>query len=350
MRKLAYLFAYIIPVLFVLGVTRGGYYHLIVPAFVFGMIPLLDLMGGNDTTNYSPSIYQKLKQSPYYRYITYVYVPCQFALIIWGAFLVASPGVSLFEKTALTLATGIVTGGMGITLAHELGHRTNRFEQFLSKALLMGVCYMHFFIEHNQGHHRHVATPQDPATARFGESFYRFYPRTVVGSFTSAWRLESRRLERRRLPIWSPHNRMIHFVLLPLLFTLTLAVFMGPPAALFFLAQSVVAFSLLEIINYVEHYGLQRRETSPGQYEKVTPFHSWNAAQRVTGFLLFGLQRHSDHHANPNRRYQTLRHVPESPQLPTGYAGMVLLALIPPLWFKVMNPRARAADAFGMST
>ena len=335
--KYAFLVAYLVPCLVVAGYVLGGWWHFLTPLVIFVLVPLMDLLVGTWKINLEEDHYRQLKDVLYFRLITYAYVPCQFALVGWAAYIAASGSLQTFEWVGFVISTGIVSGGIGITIAHELGHRTGRFEQNLAKALLSMVWYMHFFIEHNQGHHARVATPEDAATARFGESFYAFYPRTVSRSFGHAWSLERRRLERRKLNFWSYHNQMLWFLFWPALLSVVLFLVWGPLALAFFLIQSVVAFSLLELVNYVEHYGLQRQQTGPTSYEKVRPVHSWNAAEVVTNSLLFNLQRHSDHHANANRRYQTLRHFEESPQLPTGYAGMILLALVPPLWRRVMD-------------
>jgi alkane 1-monooxygenase len=205
------------------------------------------------------------------------------------------------------------------------------------------VSYLHWGIEHVSGHHRRAATPEDPATARYGEALPAFLVRSVTGSFVSAWRIEVARNERRgRSPLG---NRVLWGVVVSCGLTLAIGLALGPKAVAFFLAQSAVAIVLLETINYVEHYGLERRQIRPGVYERVTPLHSWNSSQRLTNTLLFNLQRHSDHHAHAARPYYQLRHYPESPQLPTGYAGMALLAMVPPLWRRVMNPRVQAHRA-----
>ena len=345
MRKSAFLFAYLIPCLLVIGYLLGGPFHFVTPVFVFGFIPLLDLLVGSRTVNESEAAYTLLKKDLYFRWIIWLYVPVQVALVVWGAYVAGSGSLSPLALTGFVLSMGLVTGGIGITLAHELGHRAGPWEQGLAKTLLMTVCYMHFFIEHNLGHHARVATPHDPASARLGESFYKFFPRTLMGGFQHAWQLECRRLARRNQKKWSIHNQMVRFVLLPLMAAVLLGLVFGWPATFFFFAQSAVAFSLLELVNYVEHYGLARREIAPGRFEKVTPLHSWNASEVITNYLLFNLQKHSDHHANANRRYQTLRHADHSPQLPTGYAGMILLALVPALWYKVMDPKALALTA-----
>jgi alkane 1-monooxygenase len=241
----------------------------------------------------------------------------------------------------LLLSLGVITGGVGITVAHELGHKRSRLDQMLARVLLISVGYLHFLVEHNRGHHARVATRDDPASARFGETFYRFYPRTVVGSWRSAWDLEAERLHRLGLGFWHPRNQMLWAILGPLLLAAGCFLVAGSLGLILFVGQAIVAFSLLELVNYIEHYGLERRPRGDGFYEKVDIHHSWNASESLTNYLLFNLQRHSHHHAHSITPYQALRHFDESPQLPTGYAGMILLALIPPLWKWVMDPRTR---------
>lgn len=325
-----------------LGQSLHPLFILLTPLLVFGFIPLLDMWVGTDLFNATETTLKQLGEDKRYRYITWAYVPLQGLLLLWAAWELSITPLSWLELSGFALGFGILSGGLGITFAHELCHKSNRLEQNLGKILLAMVCYMHFAIEHNLGHHVNVSTFKDPASSRLGESFYRFYPRTVLGSFRSAWELEARRLSRLHRSVWSLENQMLWFIVIPLLLGTGLGLLFGAQAAGFFFMQSVVAFSLLEVVNYLEHYGLERRELAPGKYERVSPLHSWNANHRVTNGFLIMLQRHSDHHANAQRRYQTLRHFETSPQLPTGYAGMVVLALLPPLWFKVMDPRVHA--------
>jgi alkane 1-monooxygenase len=249
-----------------------------------------------------------------------------------------------WEMLGLALSVGVMNGN-GINFAHELLHKPTKFEQWSGKALLLTVSYMHFFIEHVRGHHVRIATPEDPATARFGENFYTFFPRTVIGSWKSAWELETERLRKRNIPIVHWRNQMLWFVALPIAFAGALGLAFGGTAVVFFAFQSYVAFFELELINYLEHYGLVRRKLPNGRYENVTAVHSWEARETLSNTLLIKLQRHADHHINPIRRYQSLRVFDESPQMPTGYPGMMILALVPPLFFTVMNPRVVAHSA-----
>lgn len=339
MSALPFCLAYLLPLFVGIGFRLGGMYTFLTPFFIFIVIPLLDFIIGIDPHNPTPEETEALSNRLSFRLVTLIYVPVQIGIIIGGADLVNQTPFSTLEWLGMILSTGIMSGGIGITVAHELAHRKNFVERSLGKILLLSVSYMHFYLEHNLGHHVHVCTPNDPATARFGESFYRFYPRTVTGSLRSAWNIELGRLQRAGIGKWHWRNQMLWFIALPILFAGVLGFVFGWKAPLFFFAQSVVGFSLLELVNYLEHYGLERRELAPGRYEKVTLQHAWNTAHRVTNYFLFKLQRHSDHHVHPARRYQTLRTFEESPQLPAGYPAMVLLALLPPLWRKVMDPR-----------
>ncbi len=342
MKPWPYLLAFIVPLSAVVGHWWGGVFHFLTPAIAFVIIPLLDLVAGVEGNNLPAAELEKLAERMSFRVITFLYVPVQVGLVIWGGYVVTHAMLTPVEWLGLVLSVGIATGGIGITVAHELFHKKNAFEKALGHVLLLTVSYMHFAIEHLIGHHVNVATPRDPATARLGESVYAFYPRTVINSWRSAWDFERRRLKRLGTPLWSRHNRMLWFAVLPVLFAVLLGGILGWQAFPYFFAQSVVGFTLLEIVNYLEHYGLQRRELAPGRYERVNMTHAWNADQRITNYFLFKLQRHADHHVHPQRRYQTLRHFDESPQLPTGYAGMMLLALVPPLWRAVMHPRLAA--------
>jgi alkane 1-monooxygenase len=241
---------------------------------------------------------------------------------------------------------GLACGALGINVAHELGHRSNKYEQFLSKALLLTSLYMHFFIEHNRGHHKNVSTPNDPATSRFNESFYAFLPRTVFGSWMSAWHLEAQRLSKMKQSFWNPlHNEMLRFQIIQLLFVAAIYLAFGWVGTVGFIASAIIGFSLLEIVNYIEHYGLLRKQLPNGSYEKVKPHHSWNSDHELGRIFLFELTRHSDHHFNPSRKYQILRHFDHAPQMPTGYLAMIPLALFPPVWFRIMNPLVEKHNA-----
>lgn len=346
-RKAGFLTAFIIPSLVIVGFYLGGYFNFLALAFAFVLLPLIDQAVGTDLVNVPAGQIQKKSTDLYYRMVTYVWTVVQLLFIFWGAFAVASGELATAtEWIAFILGFSLVTGGIGITVAHELGHKNTALEKFCAKLLLMTVCYMHFIIEHNRGHHVTVATPEDPATARKGENFYHFWVRSVWGGYRHAWKLERERLRGKGKAPMGVDNQMWWFAALPIIFctvlTLTtVAIFEKGwwDVPVFFFAQSIIAFTLLELVNYVEHYGILRTEISPGKYERVNPLHSWNASHLLSNFFLFQLQRHSDHHAYAYKRYQVLNHYDESPQLPFGYPTMILIAMVPPLWFSVMDTR-----------
>lgn len=308
---------------------------------MFGMVPLLDQWIGRDTRNPSEADVAALSNANFYRAITLLCLPLQY-LSLFAAAYYATQLHSPLHWLAWTLSLGAVGGVMAINVAHELIHKSDKVEQWAGGLLLASVCYGGFKVEHLRGHHVHVSTPDDASSARYNESLYHFLPRAIVRNIRNAFALEAAHLRHKQLSVWSWHNELLWWYGVSLLILLGLATLWGASAALFFIGQSVMAFVLLEIINYVEHYGLHRRRLADGRYERVTHQHSWNSSFLLTNLFLLHLQRHSDHHAFPKRRYQTLRHFDDSPQLPSGYATMVVLALIPPLWRRIMNPRVKA--------
>jgi alkane 1-monooxygenase len=302
----------------------------------FAAVPLLDLLIG---TRLSQSNAEPL---PLARWVPRLQVPLQAVLLIAAVLL--APQLGSGPLLLLTVAVGTVTGGVGITVAHELGHRASRLDRALAKVLLVSVAYGHFFVEHVRGHHVRVATPDDPATAPRGMNVYRFWLRSVCGSFRHAWRLEALRLQRTDRSRWSLRNWVLTGSLASGGLLLLAGWAGGIAGAVLFALQAVVAFSLLEVVNYIEHYGLRRR-LSGARYEPVAPHHSWNADFTVSNWLLLNLQRHSDHHAHMERPFETLRSVAKAPQLPAGYPTLVLAALLPPLWFALIDPRLPAEPA-----
>jgi alkane 1-monooxygenase len=311
------------------------------PILVFALFPLLDLAIGMDARNPPDGVLKWLEQDRYYQWCTYLYLPIQYAGLVFACWLWSHGHLSTVDDVGLALTVAMVSG-IAINTAHELGHKRANHERWLSKVALAQSAYGHFFIEHNRGHHVRVATPEDPASARLGESFYAFLPRTVIGSLRSAWELERVRLRRLGSSPWTPRNDILGaWAMTVVLFAALLAVF-GLVVLPYLLIQAVLGFSLLEVVNYLEHYGLLRQKRDDGRYERTRPEHSWNSNSAASNVLLYHLQRHSDHHANPVRRYQALRHVDEAPQLPTGYAGMILTAVIPPIWRRTMDHRVLA--------
>lgn len=318
------------------GMHAGGLFTYLTPLMLLVFVPVLDTLLG-DRGDLEANEIERLQRNPAFRWILYAWVPVQLGLVVWGAVVVSEGSWKLYELVGIVWSTALCTAGVGITAAHELIHSARSGERFLGRVLLATVSYLHFEIEHVEGHHRRVATPSDPASARAGESLYAFLPRAIAGSFRSAWTLEHAR-RRRFLDI---RNRMLWAVVLPPVVVLGFWVCSGPMASLFFVLQSLVAIFLLETVNYIEHYGLERERLGDETWEPVSLAHSWNADLRLSNALLLGLQRHSDHHLHPRRPYQALRDFPESPRLPSSYAGMIWLAAIPPLWTRVMDPRLK---------
>ncbi|WP_405112020.1 alkane 1-monooxygenase [Micromonospora sp. NBC_01405] len=319
----------------------GSWAWWLTPVAVFGVIPVLDLLIGDDRRNPPEEAVPDLARDGYYRWLTYLYLPVQYGGLVLGCALWASGDLHPLGAAGLVATLGVVDG-IAINTAHELGHKRERLERWLSRVALAPTGYGHFYVEHNRGHHVRVATPPDPASSRLGESFYAFWPRTVWGGLRSAWRLETVRFRIRGRSPWTYRNDILNaWAMTVVLFAVLVAAF-GSGVLPFLLLQGVLGFSLLEVVNYLEHYGLARQHTRAGRYEKVDPRHSWNSDRTVTNVFLFQLQRHSDHHANPLRRYQTLRSFSSSPQLPAGYATMVVAALMPAVWRRVMDRRVLA--------
>jgi alkane 1-monooxygenase len=343
MELLSFSLVYLVPVSVLLGYWLGGIYTFMTPVFIFGVVPLLDMIIGKDTKNPDAQEASVLEQAGGYRVLTWLCAPFQVIMVLWGAHVVSNGSLNTLEMMGFILSMGVSSGVMGINVAHELAHRVNtKMEPVLSKIMLWTTLYMHWGLEHVVGHHRWVATPEDPATARLGESFYKFWPRTVSEGFNKAWEFEAGRMKKLGVNVWSLKNPMARAIFVQSALIVGMAAVFGLRGVVYFLAQSVIAFSLLEVVNYIEHYGLLRSKKDDGTYEPVTPLHSWNSSNWLTNRFLFNLQRHSDHHYKPGNRYQLLRHSDQSPQLPTGYAGMILLAVLPPLWRKYMDPRVLA--------
>lgn len=305
---------------------------------IYGLVPLLDLLIGEDRNNPAETDVPSLESDHYYRWIVYLSLPMIYLSLVCCAWYAVNADLSWYGYGALALAMGW-TAGAGINAGHELGHKKTKTERLLARFAVAPSGYGHFNIEHNRGHHRDVATPEDPASSRLGESYYRFMRREIPGALRRGWGLECDRLGRKGLSRWSMQNEILQTGMITLIIWVCLIAWLGLGVIPFILLQAFVGYSLLTSANYVEHYGLLRLKTESGRYERPEPRHSWNSNHVLSNILLYQLQRHSDHHAHPTRRYQCLRHFEEAPQLPTGYFGMFLLAFFPPLWFRVMDRR-----------
>jgi alkane 1-monooxygenase len=306
-------------------------------AVVYGVVPLLDVLLGEDRNNPPEEVVPLLEADAYYRWATYALVPVLWLAFVANAYFVGTQALPWFGVLAMALNTGILCG-FAINLGHELGHKKSKLERNLATAVLSMGAYGHFAIEHNRGLHRHVATPEDCASSRMGETLYRFALRELPGGFRRAWQLEAGRLERHEKRVWSFENEIVRAGLITAGVSVALVVAFGPIMIAYLLATYFIGAFHLTLANYIEHYGLLRQKRSNGLYERCQPHHSWNSNHTCSNWALYHLQRHSDHHANPGRRYQSLRHFDGVPTLPNGYFGMFLVALVPALWFRVMDP------------
>ena len=307
-------------------------------ALTYGIVPLLDHFLANDRSNPPEQVLPQLEADRYYRILNYLPVPLHFVVLVAGAWFAATQDPSLGGLIALSLSVGAASG-IGINTGHELGHKKNPADRLAARVVLAVPGYGHFTMEHNVGHHAEVATPEDSASARYGESIYRFALREIPGGVRRGWRLEGERLQRAGHHRWSWRNEILQSHALSLLLYAALAAAFGPGVLPFLALQAAWAWWQLTSANYVEHYGLLRQKEANGQYERCQPHHSWNANHVVSNLVLFHLQRHSDHHAWAARHYQSLRHFDDVPQLPSGYFGMFLAAYVPPLWRRIMDRR-----------
>jgi len=318
----------------------GGWNWLTLVVWYVGL-PLADLAIGSDANNPPESVVERLDRDRYYRILTYITVPVHYVILIVAAWYAATRPLSVSSFVGLTLSVGLISG-LAINTGHELGHKKTAVERWLAKIVLAVVGYGHFYIEHNRGHHRDVATPEDPASARLGENLYRFAARETPGAWRRAWHSEAVRLARKGQGVWSLHNEVVQpLVMTVVLYAALLAVF-GRTMLIFLPLQAAFGWWQLTTANFIEHYGLLRQRAADGRYERCRPEHSWNANHIATNVILFHLQRHSDHHANPTRRYQSLRTFEGLPELPSGYPAMFALACVPWAWRRVMDPRVIA--------
>ncbi len=341
-HALQYLSVLTLPLTVVLAFSLRGIWSFLPLVYAFGLIPLFELLVRPQATNLDAAEEALARQDPWYDWVIYLMVPVQVFFVGYFLLTLQQQSLTLAETIGLIFALGLMCGVFGINIGHELGHRVQAHERILAKIALLTSLYMHFYIEHNRGHHKRVATEADPASARFGEHIYHFWGRSIVYSYLSAWELEEKRLAKKQHSWFSWQNEMLRFHLIQLLWLAAIGVFFGPLILLCYLGAALIGILLLETVNYIEHYGLQRTATREGRYQQVRPEHSWNSNHVLGRLMLFELSRHSDHHYQASRKYQILRHHEMAPQMPTGYPGMMVLALVPPLWFRVMHPQLSA--------
>ena len=338
-------FKYLTPfVLYVLTLTAfngNGLLCWLPLLYTFFLIPFAELFIKADPRNLDEVEEALAKKNKAYDFILYAAVIMQY-YSLWVFFnSLKQDGLNTIDIAGRVISMGLLCATFGINVAHELGHRVNKMEQTFAKMLLLTSLYMHFFIEHNKGHHKHVATPHDPSTAKYNQSLYAFWPQTLIGTYLSAWKIANEEVEKKGKRRWSLQNEMLLFQLIQLTFVLIILYFFSVKITILFIVAALIGGLLLESVNYIEHYGLSRTQTSEQQFERVQPHHSWNSNHIIGRLMLFELSRHSDHHYLASRKYQILRSFDNAPQMPTGYPGMILLSLFPPLWFKIMHQQIK---------
>lgn len=339
MKALKYLLVFTIPLTVAISFISTGWITFLPLVYVFGIIPISDLFFKVNSTNFDKEQEEIEKTNKLYAYILYLTIPVQVGFLSWFFYTIQEPNLTIVTYLGRIVAMGIMCGIVGINVGHELGHRSNRFEQLLGEILLTTSLENHFLPYHNAGHHYNVATPEDAATARKNEPLYFFWFRSHFSSYFKAWELEKKRLKNTDRNWFHYQNRMLIYTIANLTLVIGIYLFFGLTVMLSFLTAAILGILLLETVNYIEHYGLLREKNKHGRYERVKHHHSWNSNHIVGKLVLFNLSRHSDHHYNGSKHYQILKSLPESPQMPTGYPGMMLLSLIPPLWFKLMNKK-----------
>ena len=336
---LKYLVAFTIPACAFIAMYFQGIWVFLTPVYAFFFLAAIEMILPLNTKNKSALEEEIAKKDPLYDMILYLNVPIQYCIVFYFLNTITYQTITWWEITGMVISTGICCGVIGINVAHELGHRKSKRERILSKALLLTSLYMHFIVEHNKGHHKRVSTEDDPSSARLNEPIYSFFFRTIIGSYISAWHIQLKELKEEGHSFLSYRNEMAVFFLLQSGFIIGLALIFSLQAMFLFLIASLIGILLLESVNYIEHYGLRRKLSTSGNYERVQPWHSWNSDHVIGRLVLYELTRHSDHHFLASRKYQILRHLDVAPQLPAGDPAMIILSLFPPLFFKVMNPR-----------
>ena len=338
-HDLKYLAALSIPATLVVGLWLKGGWTFLTPVYAFVLIPILEILMPHDTRNFQGEEREAREAHRLFDIMLYINIPIIYGLLFYCLYIMTGATLSALETAGLVFSLGIVLGTNGINVGHEMGHRKNPVERFFAKVLLLPSFYMHFYIEHNFGHHLHAATKEDPATAIFNQSVYSFWFTSVTRQYLNAWRIQRKLLASENRAFWSVKNDMLWYVFIQLAYALSVFLLFGPYGLLYALSAGVIGFLLLETVNYIEHYGLLRQKLPSGRYERVKEIHSWNSNHVMGRIVLYELTRHSDHHYKSARKYQVLDCHDTSPQMPYGYPTSMVLSLMPPLWFKVMNPR-----------
>ena len=339
MNDLKYLFAYTVPLAAFVSVGGYGLTVFTAPIYVFVFIPLLEMVLADYDKQYTEEEKNNRKFNRFFDVLLYLNIPFVFGVLFYGFIQLYSNTYTNTEYFGIILSLGILLATNAINVAHELGHRTTTFDRSLGKLLLLPCLYMHFYLEHNFGHHKNVATPQDPATSRLNQTVYGFWITSVFQQYRNAWQIQFKLLKQQNRSFFSVKNDMLFYHLFQATYLTLIFAFLGSFVFSCALIVGTISFLFLETINYIEHYGLQRKKLPSGRYERVQPHHSWNSNHYIGRIVLYELTRHSDHHFKASKKYQVLENITDSPQLPFGYPTSILVAMFPPLWFKIMNPR-----------
>ncbi|WP_343486879.1 alkane 1-monooxygenase [Allomuricauda sp. d1] len=338
-KDLKYLAALTIPLSALVSIYFKGGWSYFTVIYAFGMIPLLEVLLPQDSSNLEAGEREQKQRSRFFDWMLYLNLPIVYGCIGYLLWDVTAHSYETYELIGLCLSLGIVLGVNGINVGHELGHRQQTLERFLGKALLLPSFYMHFYIEHNFGHHAHAATAEDPATAKYNQSVYSFWFTSVMRQYRNAWAIQKKLLAKENQGFFSVNNDMFWYLIFQFGYLALVFSVFGLTALWFALGAGVVGFLLLETVNYIEHYGLMRKKLPSGRYERVRECHSWNSNHVIGRIVLYELTRHSDHHYKSAKKYQVLDYHDISPQMPYGYPTSMILSLVPPLWFAIMNPR-----------
>ena len=340
MNDLKYLMSYSIAFFAFIGISLGGFYNYLAVIFTFIFIPTLEIIVKKSDEKYTDEEKKNRNLDPFFDLLLYLNIP-----IVFGVFFFSIEKLSLtssvYDIVGIILSSSIVMATNGINVGHELGHRKSIIARTCSKLLYLPCQYMHFYIEHNFGHHINVATPEDPATAKYKQTVYSFWITSVIKTYLSAWEIQLKLLKVSKRSFFSIKNDMVFYTFFQIMFLVFIYYNFGLYLTMLSIMMSVVSFLFLETINYVEHYGLLRKKEPSGRYERVKPHHSWNSNHTIGRIVLYELTRHSDHHFKASKKYQVLESLDECPHLPHGYPTSILLSLIPPLWFSIMNPLVR---------
>lgn len=339
MKDLKYLAAFTIPAAAFISLSLKGYYTFLTPIYAFVVLPILEILLPENNEVYVLETIEKKAKNPVFDWLLLLNIPIVYCILIYAVIIVYTIDLRSFELIGITLSTGIVLGVNGINVGHELGHRQGSWQRFLGKLLLLPSLYLHFYVEHNFGHHLHVATKEDPATAKYNQNVYAFWVASVFGQYVSAWRIQLKLLKQQSLSFFSIKNDMFWYIFIQLGYLFVVYFFFGFHGLLFSIAFAIVGMLLLETVNYIEHYGLLRKKTNSGRYERVREIHSWNSNHVIGRIVLYELTRHSDHHYKSSKKYQVLECHEKSPQMPFGYPTSMVLSLFPVIWFKIMNKR-----------